>query len=119
MKDYLIVKGIIGSKIHSLLCIPVDFPSKLLMKPIMQIAPMNPEDKENFDPVLKTYSPVKLVNQKRYKTLRDIVMNNNPKKEKKEHPLKEKTNTEKREKKEECKFKKLEFEDETVKRYGI
>ena len=38
--------------------------------------PYDMDDKENYDPVLKTYSPKRLVNQKRYRVLRSIVLGN-------------------------------------------
>lgn len=78
------------------------------------------EDKENFNPDLNSYSPRRLVHQKRYKVLKAFALSNRSKKE--EIPLKEKEKE--IEKKNVCKeerktMKKLEFEEETGKRFGI
>lgn len=51
------------------------------------------DNKENYNPDLKTFSPQKLVNQKRYKVLKNIVMKNQKSPE--PLPLKERVDTHK------------------------
>lgn len=76
------------------------------------------EDQENYNPVLQSHSPVKLLNQKRYKVLKELAMQGKranaiccPLKEKIELPTLEAPTKEV--------FKQLEFEDESVKTFGI
>lgn len=83
------------------------------------------EDKENLNPDSKTYSPARLVNQKRYKVLKALTMNSIPKKQE-DFPLKEKTNTQEKIKTQEKQreetidqMKPLKFVEEGKKTYGI
>jgi len=84
-----------------------------------------PEDKENYNPDSKTYSPPRLVNQKRYKVLKALTMNSVFKKQD-DIPLKERTNlpqdksrTEEAKAGSQAVMKPLEFVDESRKTYGI
>jgi hypothetical protein len=83
------------------------------------------EDKENYNPVVNTFSPVKLVNQKRYKTLKNIVMKASSDGRLKIIPLQEKNGNVKINNNvninntNEEGIKELEFKDETIKKYGL
>lgn len=83
-----------------------------------------PDDKENYNPDSKTYSPPRLVNQKRYKILKGITMSCVSRKQD-DMPLKERTNIRDRSKQDETTanqitlMKPLEFVDESNKTYGI
>lgn len=83
------------------------------------------EDKENYNPDSKTYSPARLVNQKRYKVLKALTMNSMSRKHD-ELPLKEKTNQQEKSKPQEPQLeapspqmKPLKFKDESRKVYGL
>lgn len=87
------------------------------------------EDKENYDPVASTFSPVKLVNQRRYKILKNIVMKSTTENRNK-NILQEKNGNTKlaldtNKTNEENSFselinlKDLNFKDESVRKYGL
>lgn len=82
------------------------------------------EDKENYDPVVNTFSPVKLINQRRYKTLKSIVMKASSESRMKSVPLQERNGKSKitidtNNMDEESTLKELQFKDETIRRFGL
>lgn len=96
------------------------------------------DNKENYNPDLKTFSPQRLVNQKRYKVLKSIVMKNQKYVESSEIlALKERNNMCKEEMENVpsqssgsvpdglhaletgCLVRDLEFEDETERKFGL
>jgi len=88
------------------------------------------DNKENFNPDLNTYSPQKLVNQRRYKILKNIVMKNSSYAEpilKNAGPLKEKDGNiaisvedkAKEKEKKGLQLKILEFVDEAKRKFGL
>ena len=76
------------------------------------------DNKENFDRSARMYSPVKQSNMRRYKVLRDIVLQNRKQRggEDGATPLKEKVVSGS---KGSVEFKPLEFEDEAERKYGV
>lgn len=76
------------------------------------------EDQENYNPVLQARSPVKLVNQRRYKVLKELSMQGK-RMNASSFPLKEKNNSLTIESTTQEIFKPLEFIDESVKTFGI
>lgn len=82
----------------------------------MPILPI--EDQENYNPILQAHSPVKLVNQKRYKVLRELSMQGR-KASTASFPLKEKSEIQVSEITTKEIFKPLEFEDESKRTFGI
>lgn len=84
----------------------------------MPIGPHEDENKENYNPELKRYSPSKLVNLKRYKVLKELVLKNKAVNttENKGKIFQERTDENKEE---EIADKKLEFKDESTKTYGL
>lgn len=88
------------------------------------------DNKENYNPDLKTFSPQRLVNQKRYKVLKSIVMRNQKAVSSEAHPLKERAGIhrecvephaciEDELRPSEACLKDLAFEDETERRFGL